>query len=245
MLQLWSQFSEQRSKIHSEALLLGVSVAGPCSQGSLADRNNPSPLLHALLRRAWHQVWWYLLSFWTRVLTWCSSPQLISSRKGGGLSFPEELIWWWQGSSGMLGFWSQALWVQGYKLDFLFPGRGNYGTIHRASMGTFVIQGNRGHNTASLSTEKHLRQKLGFIEVPNPSKKKIFLTPFFFSVYYSLTQKSCHAEQSTQLEFILGCSSLLSALWVPHPASWSPPLQPGAPACGVYCEAEIPLASWL
>jgi len=139
MLQLWSQLSEQRRKVLSELLLLGLSAAAPCTQGSLAGGNTPSPLLHVLLRRAQHQVFSYLLSFWTFGLTCCSSPWLISSRKGGGLSLPEEQIWWLQGFSGMWEFWSQALWGWGYKPDFLLPGWGDYGITHEVGTGTFFF----------------------------------------------------------------------------------------------------------
>lgn len=154
-LHLWSQFSEKRRKALSEPLLLGLSTVGSCTRDSLADGNTASPLLHVLLRRAQHQVFSYLLSFCTFGLPW-----LISSRKGGGLSLSEEPIWWLQGSTGMWEFWSQALWGWWYKPDFLLPGWGDYGIMHKVSMGTFLfIQawGNTGHNVASLSTKMHLR----------------------------------------------------------------------------------------
>lgn len=43
MLQLWSQFSEQRRKALSEFLLLGLSAAGPCTWVSLAGGNQHLP----------------------------------------------------------------------------------------------------------------------------------------------------------------------------------------------------------
>lgn len=121
-----------------------ISAAGALRCGTLYLRlfgrwESASPLLHFLLRRAQHQVFSYLLSFWTFGLTCCSSPWLISSRKGGGLSLPDELIWWLQGSSGMRELWSQALWGWGYKPDFLLPGWGDYGVMHKVSMSTFFF----------------------------------------------------------------------------------------------------------
>lgn len=126
--------------MQKEGFQWAATTWGSLLQVPLAEGNTPSPLLHVLLNRVQHQVLSYLLSFWTFGLPCCSSPWLISSRKGGGLSLPEESVsWWLQGSSGMWELWRPALWGWGDKPGFLLPGWGGYGIMPRVSIGTFFF----------------------------------------------------------------------------------------------------------
>lgn len=196
MLQLSSQLCEERKKVLSEPLLLGLSAIGACTQGSLADGSTPSSLLRVLLTSGEHSIRCFLIY---SPLAWPVIAHPDSSPAGRVEVYLSQ-----KNRSG------------GYRA---LLGCGNSGVKPSEAEGTsqiscFLDEGTMASCTRwarVLSSSSELKEIQGIILLPWAQKsmwgsqaqfhkggkskqEKNIPDRSFFSAYYSLIWKFCHPE---------------------------------------------------